>query len=145
MQRRQGDERNAWARCFARARSRTRPQHGSTLIEVLIATAIMGTAVVAIVAGMNTLFRSSAQNRQATNAGIVVRDYAEALQLAVAQPNAWCSSSYTVVYTPPSGYSVTPAYGACPAANVAQYQTVTLTATEPNGASETLRMAVRKP
>lgn len=141
------DERSASALRFARAPSPTGRERGSTLVEVLIATAIMGTAVVSILAGMTTLFGSSAQNRQSTTAGIVVRDYAEALQLAVAQTNAWCSASYTVTYTPPSGYSVSPAYGACPANNstTPQYQTVTLTATEPNGAKETLRIAVRKP
>ena len=65
-------------------RGRTRSDHGSTLVEVLISVAIMGTAVVAIVGGMNSLFASSGQSRQATTAGIVARDYAEALQLAAA-------------------------------------------------------------
>ena len=97
---------------------RTRAERGSTLVEVLIATAIMGTTVVAIVAGLSSLFSSSGSNRQSTTAGIVARDYAEALQHAVAQPNAWCAS---------------------------QFQIVTLTVTSPNAATETLRMAVRKP
>lgn len=122
-------------------------ERGTTLVEVLIATAIMGTTVVAIISGMSSLFSSSGSNRQSTTAGIVARDYAEALQLAVAQPNAWCASSYTVSYTPPAGYSVTPAYGACPTNNAStpQFQIVTLTVTSPNTATETLRMAVRKP
>jgi type II secretory pathway pseudopilin PulG len=131
----------------AGSRRRARSERGSTLVEVLIAMAIMGTAVVAIIAGMSSLFTSSGQGRQSTTAGIVARDYAEALQLAVAQPNVWCSTSYTVVYTPPSGYSVTPSYSACPVNNSStpQFQTVTLTVTEPNTKTETLRMAVRKP
>ena len=74
----------------------------------------MGTAVIALVTGMGTLLNSSSQNRQATTSAIVARDYAEALDVAVAQPGAWCSSSYTVSYTPPSGYSVTPTAGAVP-------------------------------
>ena len=120
---------------------------GSTLVEILCATAIMGTAIVAVLTAMTALFTASAQNRQATTAGIVTRDYAEALQLAVSQGNVWCSSSYTVSYTPPAGYTVTPSYGACPANNAAtpQFQTATITATSPGGVSETVKMTVRKP
>ena len=96
----------------------------------------MGTAVVALLTGMTTLFGSASGNRQSTTAAIVVRDYTEALNVAVA--SAWCSATYTVSYTPPTGYSVSPAYGACPANTAAtvQIQTVTITATAPNGATE---------
>jgi len=129
----------------ARAGRRFRGEQGSTLVELLAASAIMGTAVVALLTGMTTLFGSASGNRQSTTAAIVVRDYAEALNVAVA--SAWCSASYTVSYTPPAGYSVTPAYGACPANNAAtsQIQTVTITATAPNGATEVVKTIVRKP
>ena len=130
----------------ARADHRLRGERGSTLVELLIASAIMGTAVVALLTGMMTLFGSTAGNRQSTTAAIVVRDYAEALNVSVA--NAWCSASYTVSsYTPPTGYSVTPTYGSCPANNAAtaQIQTVTIVATAPNGATETVKTVVRKP
>ena len=122
-----------------------RTERGSTLVELLIATAIMGTAVVALLTGTTTLFSTSTQNRQSTTAGIVARDYTEALNVAVAATGAWCSTSYTVVYTPPAGYSASASYGACPAASAAQYQTVTVTATAPNGATETVKTLVRQP
>ena len=125
-------------------RGRSRGERGSTLVELLAATAIMGTAVVALLTAMTTLFSSSAMNRQETTAAIVVRDYTEALNVAVA--SSWCSATYTVSYTPPSGYSVSPAFGSCPTNNAAtpQFQTVTITATSPNGAHEVVKTVVRK-
>jgi type II secretory pathway pseudopilin PulG len=119
---------------------------GSTLIEVLVASVIMGSSVIMLVAGMSTLFSSSILNRQATTAGVVARDYAEALVLAVAQTGAWCSASYPVVFTPPSGYTVSATYGACPTndATTPQFQTVTISAVPPTGMTEQLRMVVRE-
>ncbi len=107
----------------------------------------MGTAVIALVTGMGTLLNSSSQNRQATTSAIVARNYAEALDVAVAQPGAWCSAAYTVSYTPPSGYVVTPTAGACPTNNATtpQFQTVTISVASPSGATETLRVVVRQP
>jgi len=130
--------------CPSAARDRVRDERGSTLVEVLIATAIMGISVVVLLVGTSTTFISSAQNRQSTTGAIVARDYAESLDLAVTA-SAWCSGSYTVSYTPPSGYSVGVAYSQCPAANVAQLQTAVITVTAPNGATETLRTVVREP
>jgi type II secretory pathway pseudopilin PulG len=123
--------------------SRDRGEAGSTLVELLVATAIMGIAVVTIVMAMSATFTTSAVNRQATNAGIVARDYAEAIELAVV--GSWCSASYTTSYTPPSGYTVTPSFGACPVAAQPQFQTVLITVTAPSGATETLRTVVRQP
>jgi hypothetical protein len=114
---------------------------------LLAATAIMGIAVVTLLVGTSTTFTSSGQNRQSTTAGIVTRDYAEALTQAVSQTTAWCSTTataYGVAYTPPTGYTVNAVFGACPAAGAAQFQTVTITATEPNGATETLKTVVRQ-
>jgi prepilin-type N-terminal cleavage/methylation domain-containing protein len=125
----------------------TESEAGFSLIELLIATAIMGTAVIALVTGMATMLNSSSQNRQATTSAIVARDYAEALDVAVAQAGAWCSSSYTVSYTPPTGYSVTPTAGPCPAndATTPQFQTVDIVVTGPSSATESLTVVVRKP
>jgi prepilin-type N-terminal cleavage/methylation domain-containing protein len=120
---------------------------GFSLIELLIATAIMGTAVIALVTGMGTLLNSSSQNREAATAAIVARGYAEALDVAVAQAGAWCSTSYSVSYTPPSGYTATPTAGSCPANNATtpQFQTVAIAVGTPSGATETLTVVVRKP
>jgi hypothetical protein len=105
----------------------------------------MGIAVVTVVMAMTATFTTSAVNRQSTNAAIVARGYAEAVELAAAATNAWCSASYSVSYTPPSGYAVTPTYGACPVSAQPQFQTVTITVSAPNGATETLRTVVRQP
>jgi Tfp pilus assembly protein PilV len=119
---------------------------GSTLIEVLVASVIMASAVIVLVSGMSALYSSSIQNRQATTASVVARDYAEALVLAVAQTGAWCSTSYAIAFTPPSGYTATATYGACPTNNTTtpQFQTVTISAVPPTGLTETLRMVVRQ-
>ena len=144
---RRSKERASRRSFFRRDRGRVGGEQGSTLVEIMIACAIMGTAIVALVTGTGTLFSASAINRQAATASIVVRDYAEALSAAVSQTTAWCSPSYTVSYTPPTGYSVSPVYGACPANNAAtiQIQTVTITATAPSGAQETVKTIVRAP
>ena len=119
---------------------------GSTLIEVLIASVIMSSAVIVLVTGMGTLFASSIQNRESTTAGVVARSYAEAVVVAVATSSAaaaaatptgaWCSTTYTVDFPSlPAGYTVDPAYGACPVddATTPQFQTVTITSTTPAG------------
>ncbi len=128
-------------------RLRARGDAGTTLVEVLVATAIMGSAVIVLVTGMGTLINSSGQNRISTTAAVVARDYAEATELAVAQPNAWCSSSYSVAYAPPSGYTVTPTVGACPSnsSSTPQFQTISIAVSGPGGASETITIAVRQP
>jgi type II secretory pathway pseudopilin PulG len=131
----------------SRRHDRATPEgEGSTLIEVLVASVIMGSSVILLVTGMSTLFSSSVLNRQATTASVVARDYAEALVLTVAQTGAWCSSTYAVSFAPPSGYTVSAAYGACPVndATTPQFQTVTISAVPPTGATEQLRMVVRQ-
>ena len=129
-----------------------RGNRGSTLIELLIATSIMGTAVIALLTGTTTLFGTSTINRQAATAGIVARDYAEALSAATSQTASWCSTTpagnpYSVSFTPPSGYSVAAVYNACPTNNAStpQVQTVTITATAPSGATEVVKTIVRAP
>jgi type II secretory pathway pseudopilin PulG len=57
---------------------------GETLIELIMAVAIMGIAVVAIVGGIATTILMSDIHRKQTTAGAYVRDYAEALETYVA-------------------------------------------------------------
>lgn len=120
---------------------------GFSLIEVLVATVVMGTAVIALVIGLGTVINSNEQTREATTAAIVARGYAESVEVAAEQPVAWCSTSYSTSYTPPAGYTVTPTFGACPAntATTPQFQTVQISVASPSGATEKLTMVVRKP
>jgi Tfp pilus assembly protein PilV len=133
-----------------RRRVRVGGERGSTLVELLIASAIMGTAVVAILTGASATFTSSGANRQSTTGGIVARDYAEALDVVIAQ-GAWCSTSYTVPassYSPPAGYSVVAAAtppNVCPSSGSPQVEPVTITVTQPNGSTEVFKTAVRQP
>jgi type II secretory pathway pseudopilin PulG len=120
---------------------------GSTLVEILVAMVIMSSAVIVLTTGMGTLFANSSQNRQATTAGVVARDYAEALELVVSQAGAFCQTTYSVTPSPPTptDYPVTPTYGACPAAGAPQFQTVVISVTAPNGLAEQINMVVRQP
>jgi prepilin-type N-terminal cleavage/methylation domain-containing protein len=127
-------------------------ERGSTLLELLVATAIMGIAVVAMLVGSSLTFTSSGANRQSTTAGIVARSYAEDLALAIPSGGGWCSypSPYVVPLTftmPATVSSVANVPGPCPAADptVPQYQTVTITVNALNGSSETLIDVVREP
>ena len=131
-------------RVVSRHRGAGRGAAGSTLIEVLAALVLMGTSVIVLVTGMGTIATSTSQNRQSTTASVVARDYAEALVLAVAQTGAWCSPSYTVGYTPPAGYTVGAALGACPTDSATpQFQTATISVGTLNGSTEQLKMVVR--
>jgi Tfp pilus assembly protein PilV len=129
-----------------------RGETGAMLIEVLVALVISAGAIFVLVGGMTALFASSTQNRQTTTVGVVARDYAEALEVVVAQASAaavsgaWCSTSYTVPYSPPSGYTVT-GVGTCPAdtaTSTPQFEPFVITAKAPTLAPEQLRIVVRR-
>jgi type II secretory pathway pseudopilin PulG len=123
-----------------------RCERGATLVEILVAVAIMGTAIVALLAGSSAIYTTSAVNRQATTAAVVARDYVEALEGAVTT-DTWCATSYSPSYTPPAGYSAVASMGSCPSvsASTPQFQTATITVTSPNGGTETIHTVVRKP
>jgi prepilin-type N-terminal cleavage/methylation domain-containing protein len=65
-------------------RHRVADERGETLVEVLLAVAIMGIAAVALMAGLTTSVLMSDIHRKQATAGTAVRDYAEALQNYVA-------------------------------------------------------------
>ncbi|RZU18612.1 hypothetical protein EV645_0808 [Kribbella rubisoli] len=82
-------------------------ERGESLLELVVAIALMGVAVVAVMAGLTTtVLMSDTQRKQAT-AVTTVRNYAEALQQYVADGHyVPCASSYAVPgFTPPAGFT----------------------------------------
>jgi prepilin-type N-terminal cleavage/methylation domain-containing protein len=81
-------------------RHRVADERGETLVEMLLAVAIMGIAAVALMAGLTTSVLMSDIHRKQATAGTAVRDYAEALQNYVADGH------YVDGCTSPSPYAL---------------------------------------
>jgi prepilin-type N-terminal cleavage/methylation domain-containing protein len=140
-----------------RWRASSQYEAGSTLIEILIAIAILGIGVVALVGGLLTSVNSSATHRTSATADTIIRSSAEALELAISQTppgTPWCAATYTVPTstTLPPNYAVTASGTSCPAfsappstQSVPQYQTITLTETYNNTTVATLVIGARQP
>ncbi len=108
---------------------------GASLVEILVAVVLLGSAVLALVGGLGSVISSSDRHRRTATADTVARSYTEALKLTVSTRPAgtWCSSSaYDVSanYTVPSGYTVTQVPGTCPASGSPQAQSVVIEATD---------------
>ncbi|MGY1736191.1 type IV pilus modification PilV family protein [Geodermatophilus sp. SYSU D00684] len=89
---------------------------GETLLEILIATVILGITAVAVLSGLMTTVTVSDTHRKQATAGAAVKDYAESLSRHVAASDAHyaecaaagASSPYqpvSVGYAAPAGYS----------------------------------------
>jgi Tfp pilus assembly protein PilE len=133
---------------------------GETLIELMMAVAIMGITVVAIVGGIATTILMSDVHRKQATAGSYVRSYAEAVGTYVAVPgnfNATTSPSAlqtAVGFAAPTGFAatVTPpvrcwdgtTFGTCAASSTVQQVTLNVASTDLR-ASESLVVVVRKP
>jgi type II secretory pathway pseudopilin PulG len=78
---------------------------GTSLVEVLLATAILGIAVVVLISGLTTAVFSSGQHRQQASAGAYLRSAVEAVKGQNFVPCAG-TGSYTVsgVVTAGSGF-----------------------------------------
>lgn len=94
-------------------RSRRAEEGGVTLVEVLLAVAILGIAISSIVSAMGSASLASDYHRKNVNGDTVVRSYAEVIKqrASVGAYFASCTPipSYAVpasVWAPPSGYSV---------------------------------------
>jgi type II secretory pathway pseudopilin PulG len=84
-------------------RTRGRGERGETLVELLVTVVIMGSAIVALVAGVATAVASSDTHRQDATAEGVVRSYAEQVVNATYVD---CTTTYTPAYTPPTGWTL---------------------------------------
>jgi prepilin-type N-terminal cleavage/methylation domain-containing protein len=76
-------------------------ESGFTLVEILVAVAIMGIAVVGIMMALATMLNVSSVGRSLANVDQVTRKYTENMTAA---SYSSCASSYSSV-TLPSGYS----------------------------------------
>jgi type II secretory pathway pseudopilin PulG len=84
-------------------------ERGESLLELVIAIALMGVAIVAVMSGLTTTVLLSDVQRKEATANSVVRNYAEALQQFVASGHyVACANtgSYVVPgFAPPAGFS----------------------------------------
>jgi type II secretory pathway pseudopilin PulG len=84
-------------------------ERGESLLELVVAIALMGMAIVAVMSGLTTTVLLSDVQRKEATAASTVRNYAEALQQFVASGHyVACANagSYAVPgFTPPSGFT----------------------------------------
>ncbi len=138
-----------------------RDDRGETLIELVVAVAILGIAAVAILGGLMVSIRTSVMHRNDATGGAYVRSFAEAIQTDV-DTNGYktcanAASGYAGVAVPdlPTGYtkSVTAvqswngsAWGACTADGIQRLDLkVTTTGDDAHKADETLTVVLRQP
>jgi len=133
---------------------------GETLIELIIAVAIMGITVIAIIGGVGTAILMSDIHRKQATAGAYVRSYAEAVQTYEGAPGNFDASTSpgalqaAVDFAVPKGFAATvkspvrcwtgAAFGACLAGSTVQQITLNVASTD-SRASESLVVVVRKP
>jgi len=144
-------------------------EQGETLVEILVAVAILGLAATALLGALGTVTTASTLHRQQATAETAIRSYAEAVQ-AVGYRDCTASLTYTatdVGYVAPAGFAaavVGVAYwdgtgfsapGGPPSATAGcprvtstspQLQLVTLEVHSADGKeSETVKLTVRSP
>jgi type II secretory pathway pseudopilin PulG len=89
-------------------RPRIRGDGGETLVELIVAVAILGIAAVAILAGMQLSVKASDIHRKEATGGAHVRSFAEAVQDYVDTGYSLCGtakSDYQAAATLPDGYT----------------------------------------
>jgi type II secretory pathway pseudopilin PulG len=84
---------------------------GDTLLELVIAVAIMGVAMVAVLGAVVTAVVMSDTHRKQATAGAYARDYAEAIQTTVAG-GGYVACAGPSAYATPAGFSVPTGYTA---------------------------------
>lgn len=127
-------------------------ERGETLLELVVAVAIMGIVLVAFAGGLLAVTYMSDVHRKQASAGAYVRDYAEAIESWVAAPGNYPScangpsatySSVTVPSFPPGGYAKS-ASSSCPFGSDITQLTLRVNSSD-NRATEQLVIFVRRP
>ncbi len=112
---------------------------GESLIELIVAVAILGVAVVAIVAGLGTSVLMSDVHRKQATAGVAVRDYA--VPSGYSRSMVAGPGGQPLAYWNGSGWQNT-----CPATGDTGLQQLTVQVASNDGrASERLVLVLRKP
>jgi len=139
---------------------------GMSLVEVLIAVALLGLAIATIAGGIGTAASASDRHRKRVNADTVIRSYAEAIQQRAKVFYVDCAASYSL----PAGYNWEPRHGytaEVPSTSIrylqpngsfgtrqdcltngdrgAQRLTLRVTSDDPRDTPETLEIVVRTP
>ena len=138
-----------------------RCDRGETLIELVVAVAILGLAAVAILGALMTSIRTSVMHRSDASGGAYVRSFAEAIQTDVDTHGyktcANAPSGYASVAVPdlPAGYTKTvtavrswngSTWGTCTVDGIQRLDLrVTTTGTPPLQAEEKLTVVLRQP
>ena len=141
-------------------RRRVSDDGGETLIELIMAVAIMGIAVIAIVGGLVISVLLSGTHRKQATAGAQVRDYAELIENAVAGGGyTTCAGTGSFpAYAPGAGYTASIAKveywtgsawsGSCSPDTGLQRLTLKVASSDSgsgHGAAETVSVVIRKP
>jgi type II secretory pathway pseudopilin PulG len=135
-----------------------RHDSGETLIELLMAIAIIGIALTAVMGAMSTGIRMSDVHRKQAVAGTLVAGYAESVKQAVKTSGyqVSCAPTYASTYAVPTGYikamisvsfwTTSGFQTTCNTTGDVGLQRLTLrVASSDNRASERLVVVVRKP
>ena len=122
---------------------RNRSDSGETLVEIVITIFIVSIAVAALIASLGSAAGSAKAHKDNVVTDTVMRNYAEATKRAA--ESCTVGANYTVVYAPPSGFSVSGSGTgtACPA--VTATKQLTLSVTGPASVTKTMQIKLRTP
>lgn len=81
-------------------------ESGTTLLEIMIAVAILGISFVALLGGMTTSIIASDFHRKEATAGAALRNFAEAVKAEAY--DGTCPATYSPAFTPPNDPSGAP-------------------------------------
>jgi Tfp pilus assembly protein PilV len=123
---------------------RKKDEAGLSLIEVVVAIVILGGIVSALMGALVTSSTTAKTHRDLVSADAVLRDYAEATKAAVRASCASAGATYSVTYTPPSGFTVGPSLTtARPCPSVTTVEQLELSVTGGSATTKRLTIAVR--